>query len=143
MQERARQLGGNLEIQSIPGRGTQITVAVPWSEGGIVNRWRLIVDNDASIRQMLRQLIQAIDGEVIGEAEDGAAGITATEHLQPDILLLDVSMPVMGGFEAACQLRSDRALIIQAAGCKVSPAAYREPPTIRSQRSQREAREEQ
>lgn len=71
-----------------------------------MNRLRLvIVDDDASIRQMLRQLVENMDGEVIGEADDGHAGITAAERLQPDLLLLDVSMPGMGGFEAARQIR--------------------------------------
>jgi CheY-like chemotaxis protein len=71
----------------------------------MVNRLRLlIVDDEVSIRQMLRQLVEDMNGGVIGEAENGLAGVNAAERLQPDVLLLDVSMPVMGGFEAARQL---------------------------------------
>ena len=71
----------------------------------MVNRLQLvIVDDDASIRQMLRQLVENMGGEVMGEAADGRTGVNAAERLQPDVLLLDVSMPVMGGFEAAHQL---------------------------------------
>ena len=70
-----------------------------------MNRLRLlIVDDEVSTRQMLRQLVEDMNGEVIGEAENGLAGVNAAERLQPDVLLLDVSMPVMGGFEAARQL---------------------------------------
>ncbi len=73
-----------------------------------MNRLRLvIVDDDALTRQMLRKLVESMDGEVIGEAKDGHAGISAAQSLQPDVLLLDVSMPVMGGFEAARQLREN------------------------------------
>lgn len=64
----------------------------------------VIVDDDTSMRQMLRHLVERMNGDVIAEAEDGRAGLNTTERLHPDVLLLDVSMPVMGGFEVARQL---------------------------------------
>ena len=64
----------------------------------------LIVDDDASVRLALRRLLMAMDQDVVGEAEDGQAGIDSAVRLRPDMVLLDVSMPVMSGFEAARQL---------------------------------------
>ena len=66
----------------------------------------VIVDDDTSVRLMLRHLIERINGEVIGEAEDGLAGLNAVELLQPDVLIMDVSMPMMGGFETARQVHA-------------------------------------
>jgi DNA-binding NarL/FixJ family response regulator len=46
--------------------------------------------------------------EIVGEAENGLAGIQADEELKPDVVLLDISMPVMDGFLAAESLKSSR-----------------------------------
>ena len=64
----------------------------------------VIIDDNASIRGMLRRLVENINGKVIGEAEDGRAGINAAERLRPDLLLLDISMPGMSGFDVAREL---------------------------------------
>ena len=61
----------------------------------------LIVDDDDAIRSMLRHIVESDEYDVVGEAEDGHAGVNAAESLRPDLVLLDVSMPVMGGFLAA------------------------------------------
>jgi DNA-binding NarL/FixJ family response regulator len=71
----------------------------------------VILDDNTSIHQMLRHLVEHMNGEVIGEAADGRARINAVERLQPDVLLLDVSMPVMGGFEAARQLHESMPVV--------------------------------
>lgn len=61
----------------------------------------LIVDDDGAIRSMLRYIVESDEHNVVGEAEDGRAGVDAAKNLQPDLVLLDVSMPIMGGFPAA------------------------------------------
>ncbi len=61
----------------------------------------LIVDDDAVLRSMLRYIVESNAHFVVGEAENGQAGVTAAESLKPDLVLLDVSMPLMGGFPAA------------------------------------------
>jgi DNA-binding NarL/FixJ family response regulator len=64
----------------------------------------LIVDDDALMRYALtRELAREFD--VVGEAADGREAVHMAERLRPDVVLLDVSMPVMGGFEAAKELR--------------------------------------
>lgn len=69
----------------------------------------LIADDNAVIRGGVRALLEAEGGdiEVVGEAATGKEAIARAEELQPDVVLLDIRMPVMDGVEAAGQL-SDR-----------------------------------
>jgi two-component system chemotaxis response regulator CheY len=62
----------------------------------------LIVDDYASIRHLLRSFVETNTGfEVCGEAENGADAIEKAKELQPDLVLLDMTMPGMNGAEAA------------------------------------------
>lgn len=66
----------------------------------------LIADDHGVIRAGLRAVLRAeLDLEVIGEAADGNEALRLACELHPDIVLLDVSMPDMGGIEAASRLR--------------------------------------
>lgn len=65
----------------------------------------LIVDDDQAIRQGLRLIVESLGTEVLAEADNGRSCIEQAELLHPELVLLDVSMPVMGGFAAARQLR--------------------------------------
>lgn len=64
----------------------------------------LIVDDQAIIRRMLRAVLEADDMEVC-EAENGAEGVQKAQDLNPCLVILDLSMPVMNGLEAARALR--------------------------------------
>ena len=64
----------------------------------------LIVDDDAGLRMLAREALEAC-GLRIEEAPDGAAGLAAFQRLRPHIVLLDVMMPNMDGFETCLQLR--------------------------------------
>ena len=62
----------------------------------------LLVDDNEQMRQALRMLFQSEpDFEVAGEAEDGQEAIQKAEVLKPHLIILDFSMPVMNGLEAA------------------------------------------
>jgi len=63
---------------------------------------RIVIAEDHTIvRQGLRSLIESFaDFEVVGEAEDGKAAIECAEHLRPDIILMDLSMPKTDGVTA-------------------------------------------
>ena len=66
----------------------------------------LIVDDSASIRHMLRTTFEDISGwEVCGEAENGREAIEKASELKPDLIVLDLAMPIMHGLEAAPVLR--------------------------------------
>ena len=105
MQERAGLVGGQFTLRSAPGHGTTITVNVPYERNGSTSRPRfLVADDHETMRYMLRRFLEP-DYPVVAEAANGREAIEAAEQLRPDIALLDVSMPLMSGFEAARVLR--------------------------------------
>ena len=66
----------------------------------------LIVDDQAVVRAAVRDLFESHSGfEVCGEAENGADAIVKARALKPDLIILDLSMPLMNGFDAARTLR--------------------------------------
>jgi len=65
----------------------------------------LIVDDHPSFRASARTLLEAEGFEVVGEAENGESAIQAARDLDPDLVLLDVQLPDLDGFEVAEQLR--------------------------------------
>jgi two-component system response regulator NreC len=67
----------------------------------------LIADDHPVIRRMVRSTLQVHPGfEVCGEAEDGAQAIEEAKRLKPDVVVLNVTMPVLDGFEAAREIRT-------------------------------------
>lgn len=73
--------------------------------GELMNVRILIVDDNAAIRDSLRLLLQEhADWEVCGEAADGIEAIDKYQHLRPDVLIVDVSMPRMNGLDASREI---------------------------------------
>jgi len=61
----------------------------------------LVCDDVASFRALMRYTLQEDpEIEVVGEAADGMAAIAAAERLQPDVVLLDLTMPILDGIDA-------------------------------------------
>ena len=70
----------------------------------------LVVDDHPLVRTALTEVLESEDGlTVVGKCEDGSQVVDATEQLRPDVVCLDMSMPVMGGLEAAEALRAAQA----------------------------------
>ena len=67
----------------------------------------LIADDHPVIRGMVRSTLQQHPAfEVCGEAADGAQAVEEAKKLKPDVVVLNVSMPVLNGFEAAREIRA-------------------------------------
>ena len=67
----------------------------------------LIVDDHESFRSSARLLLEAEGYEVVGEAETGEGGLRAAAELAPDVILLDVHLPDVDGFDVAARLATD------------------------------------
>ena len=67
----------------------------------------LIVDDHTLLREGLKSLLQKEGLEVAGEAGDGRSAIKLARKLTPDIVILDISMPLLNGIEATRQIRAD------------------------------------
>ncbi len=66
----------------------------------------LIVDDSSDVRRVLRQFVEAHSSWIVcDEAANGREGVEKANQLRPDAIVLDMSMPVMGGIEAARELK--------------------------------------
>src|SRR5437016_7630632 len=69
----------------------------------------LTVDDDRGFRDVLRDLLnQDPDFQLIGEAENGEQAVRSARELPPDLVLIDVTMPQVNGFEATRRIKSYR-----------------------------------
>jgi DNA-binding NarL/FixJ family response regulator len=67
----------------------------------------LIVDDHPSFRASARMLLEAEGFEVVGEAPDGLSAVEAVHDLQPQMVLLDVQLPDIDGFEVAARITAN------------------------------------
>jgi DNA-binding NarL/FixJ family response regulator len=76
----------------------------------------LVVDDEPDIRLLLRSLIEREDGlKVVGEAADGAEALAAVEEYDPNVIVIDERMPMLGGIETSTILlerRPDRKIVL-------------------------------
>ncbi len=68
----------------------------------------LIADDHAIVREGVRALLTLSDDiEVVGEAADGRQAVEAARGLRPDVILMDIAMPGLGGLEATLEIRNE------------------------------------
>ncbi len=134
IRERLQLLGGTLTVQSAPGRGSRFVLTIPLDVAGnggdhknnvrtspaprgatklrpgdraTQQKFRiLIVDDHKVMRDGLAALLEEEpDIEVVGQAGNGREAITLTAQLQPDVVVMDVVMPIINGEEATRQIK--------------------------------------
>jgi DNA-binding NarL/FixJ family response regulator len=82
-----------MNVKSFRGRMTTVVARI------------LIVDDHEAIRRGIRSLLTRDSLEICGEAENGKEALEKVRKLKPDLVILDVSMPVMNGIEAGREIR--------------------------------------
>ena len=82
----------------------------------------LIVDDSRTSRKMLRNLLEENGHVVVGEAKDGQEGVNLAKELNPDVITLDITMPVLDGIGALELIKQDnpnaKVIMVTAAGQK-------------------------
>jgi two-component system, response regulator PdtaR len=68
----------------------------------------LIAEDEALIRLDLKEMLQEEGFDVVAEVADGASAVRLTRELEPDLVILDVKMPVMDGIQAAEEIAKER-----------------------------------
>jgi two-component system, response regulator PdtaR len=96
-------------VGSTPTGGTDHGTEHEVAEGTEPRATRvLIAEDEALIRLDLREMLQEEGFEVVGEVADGASAVRLARELAPDLVILDVKMPVMDGIEAAEEISKER-----------------------------------
>jgi CheY-like chemotaxis protein len=130
IRERVGWLGGFLKVHSEPGRGSRFVLGVPDAQlqGHTKNSIKkmaekatkpktpgkkarsvvrvVLADDHWSVREGLARLLEEEpDVQVVGEADNGKQAVDLVQQLHPDIVVMDVSMPVMNGVDATCLIK--------------------------------------
>jgi CheY-like chemotaxis protein len=133
IRERAELLGGRLKVKSAKGQGSRFRLTVPDKQEVVSSRTSvvreeqkkgpldhrlpatddrlplrvLLVDDHEVVRAGLAALLREAPGiELVGAAPDGREAINLALDLRPDVVIMDVSMPLMSGDQATRQIKS-------------------------------------
>ena len=102
MHERVALYGGRLAAGPGPEGGFEVRAALPVQAARRMSTRVLIADDQSMVRRGFRMIIDAEDDlEVVAEASDGEQAVAACGRFAPDVVLMDIRMPVVDGLEAA------------------------------------------
>jgi len=113
MRERAESVCGEIEVRSAPGSGTAVIVRMPVSlapisQDGLDKSIRvLLVDDHPLYLEGLHSLLAARGLSVVGQAHDGLQALEQARLLLPDLILMDVQMPLCDGIEATRRIKAE------------------------------------
>lgn len=90
--------------------------------------WKtIIIDDEQLARQRIKRLLKEYDEvNIIGEAENGQEGLTIIEQQQPDLIFLDIEMPVLNGFEMLAKLKHQPKVVFTTAYDQYAIKAFEE-----------------
>ena len=88
------------EVRETALRAPATSATISWMNGNV-----LIVDDHPSFRASARAMLEAEGFVVVGEAESGATALEAVGRLRPDIVVLDVQLPDMTGFDVCAAIQ--------------------------------------
>ncbi|RZL47653.1 MAG: response regulator [Pedobacter sp.] len=90
--------------------------------------WKtVIIDDEQLARQRIKRLLKEYDEiEIIAEAENGAEGLEIIESLKPDLIFLDIEMPVLNGFEMLAKLKHQPKVVFTTAYDQYAIKAFEE-----------------
>jgi two-component system chemotaxis response regulator CheY len=66
----------------------------------------LLVDDSPMIHNLLRKVLEKNSHEICGDAKNGKEGVEMYQSLHPDLVFMDISMPIMSGLEAAAAIKA-------------------------------------
>ena len=149
IRERMELLGGECEISSSPGVGTLAILRLPLTQSALTSLSSpmatfqrisetvapksldrcvrvLLVDDHAMVRQGLRSVLDSYENlDVVGEAADGQDAVIKAHSLRPDVVVMDVNLPILDGIEAT------RILCREQAGITIIGLSVRNDPQVR------------
>jgi CheY-like chemotaxis protein len=105
MKERAHSVNGKLKIAAELGQGTQIVLEVPLPAEQLMKRPRVVLADDHPVVLEEIRSVLASNCEIVETVADGRALVEAALRLKPDLIVVDITMPLLNGIEAAVQIR--------------------------------------
>ena len=102
--------GGSIGVKSVPDKGTTFTFTLPVYRKELDERLKkniLIVDDDRAVRDTLARILRGEGYDNVLEARDGKQALAETTKKMPDLLILDMNMQGMSGYEVIGRLKEE------------------------------------